>query len=95
MSARILVVDDVEANVRLLEAKLTAEYYEVITASDGATALVKAAELLPDIILLDNHMPGVQGIDALAGTAVDVVKVGVMPGAGSAVSTGPASSVRQ
>ncbi|WP_309645778.1 hypothetical protein, partial [Phenylobacterium sp.] len=37
MSARILVVDDIEANVRLLEAKLTAEYYEVLTAYDGPT----------------------------------------------------------
>ena len=35
MTARILVVDDIEANVRLLEAKLSAEYYEVISASDG------------------------------------------------------------
>ncbi|MGH9811287.1 MAG: hypothetical protein ACRD9W_29270, partial [Terriglobia bacterium] len=39
MSARILVVDDIEANVRLLEAKLSAEYYEVLTAADGPTAL--------------------------------------------------------
>ena len=39
MSARILVVDDVESNVRLLHAKLSAEYYEVLTASDGVTAL--------------------------------------------------------
>ena len=37
MTARILVVDDVEPNVRLLEAKLTLEYYEVLTACDGAT----------------------------------------------------------
>ena len=37
MTARILVVDDIEANVRLLEAKLQAEYYDVLTASDGAT----------------------------------------------------------
>ena len=43
MTARILVVDDIEANVRLLEAKLTAEYYEVLTASDGPTALAIAA----------------------------------------------------
>ena len=35
MSARILVVDDIESNVRLLQAKLSAEYYEVLTASDG------------------------------------------------------------
>jgi len=61
MSARILVVDDIEANVRLLEAKLTAEYYEVSTAMDGPTALAMAAKDLPDIILLDVMMPGMDG----------------------------------
>lgn len=61
MSARILVVDDIEANVRLLEAKLTAEYYEVSTAMDGPTALAMAARDLPDIILLDVMMPGMDG----------------------------------
>ena len=61
MSARILVVDDIEANVRLLEAKLTAEYYEVQTAYDGPTALAIAASEPPDIILLDVMMPGMDG----------------------------------
>ncbi|MET3666429.1 PleD family two-component system response regulator [Caulobacter sp. 1776] len=61
MSARILVVDDIEANVRLLEAKLTAEYYEVSSAMDGPTALTMAARDLPDIILLDVMMPGMDG----------------------------------
>jgi two-component system cell cycle response regulator len=61
MSARILVVDDIEANVRLLEAKLTAEYYEVLTASDGPTALAMAAQEKPDIVLLDVMMPGMDG----------------------------------
>ena len=61
MSARILVVDDIEANVRLLEAKLSAEYYQVSTASDGPTALAMAASDLPDIILLDVMMPGMDG----------------------------------
>lgn len=61
MSARILVVDDIEANVRLLEAKLTAEYYEVMTAHDGPTALSLAASEQPDIILLDVMMPGMDG----------------------------------
>ena len=61
MSARILVVDDIEANVRLLEAKLTAEYYEVLTASDGPTALAIAAKEKPDIVLLDIMMPGMDG----------------------------------
>ncbi len=61
MSARILVVDDIEANVRLLEAKLSAEYYEVLTAPDGPTALALAAAEKPDIILLDVMMPGMDG----------------------------------
>jgi two-component system cell cycle response regulator len=61
MSARILVVDDIEANIRLLEAKLTAEYYEVLTASDGPTALALAAREKPDIVLLDVMMPGMDG----------------------------------
>jgi two-component system cell cycle response regulator len=61
VSARILVVDDIEANVRLLEAKLTAEYYEVLTAPDGPTALEIAAREKPDIILLDVMMPGMDG----------------------------------
>ena len=39
MSARILVVDDVPANVRLLEARLSAEYFDVLTASNGTEAL--------------------------------------------------------
>ncbi|MBO9560725.1 MAG: PleD family two-component system response regulator [Caulobacter sp.] len=61
MSARILVVDDIEANVRLLEAKLSAEYYQVSVAYDGPTALALAASELPDVILLDVMMPGMDG----------------------------------
>jgi two-component system cell cycle response regulator len=63
MVARILVVDDIEANVRLLEAKLTAEYYDVMTAYDGPTALALAAAECPDIILLDVMMPGMDGFE--------------------------------
>ena len=63
MTARILVVDDQPLNVKLLEAKLTAEYYEVITAAGGAEALEKAAEVKPDIILLDVMMPGMDGYE--------------------------------
>jgi len=61
MTARILVVDDIEANVRLLQAKLEAEYYEVLTAPDGPTALAIAAAEKPDIVLLDVMMPGMDG----------------------------------
>jgi len=63
MTARILVVDDVEANVRLLEAKLTIEYYDVLTCGDGPTALELAASEQPDIILLDVMMPGMDGFE--------------------------------
>ncbi len=62
MTARILVVDDIEANIRVLEAKLSAEYYEVLSATDGETALAIAAAQSPDIILLDVMMPGMDGL---------------------------------
>jgi len=63
VTGRILVVDDIEANVRLLQAKLQAEYYHVLTASDGATALAIAAEERPDLLLLDVMMPGMDGFE--------------------------------
>jgi len=63
MTARILVVDDIEPNVRMLEAKLSAEYYDVTIALDGPSALAKAAEMSPDIILLDVMMPGMDGFE--------------------------------
>jgi two-component system cell cycle response regulator len=73
MTARILVVDDVEPNVRLLEAKLTLEYYEVLTAMDGATALEVAAAERPDIILLDVMMPGMDGFETCRRLKADPV----------------------
>ncbi|QUD88183.1 PleD family two-component system response regulator [Phenylobacterium montanum] len=63
MTARILVVDDIEANLRVLEAKLTAEYYEVLLAEDGPTALAIAQSQHPDIIILDVMMPGMDGFE--------------------------------
>jgi two-component system cell cycle response regulator len=63
MSARILVVDDIPANVRLLEAKLAAEYFEVITASSGQQALDIIAKQAPDIVLLDVMMPEMDGFE--------------------------------
>jgi two-component system cell cycle response regulator len=63
MTARILIVDDVPANTRLLEAKLTAEYYQVASVRDGQTALARAAEWQPDLILLDVMMPGMDGYE--------------------------------
>ena len=63
MSARILVVDDQAANVRLLEARLQAEYYDVCTAADGYEAIEAARREQPDLILLDVMMPGMDGYE--------------------------------
>ncbi len=63
MTARILVVDDVLANVRLLEARLSAEYFEIRTASNGLEALKICARAPFDVVLLDVMMPGMDGFD--------------------------------
>ena len=63
MSARILVVDDILPNVKLLEAKLNSEYYDVITATSGEEALKKIKEESPDLVLLDIMMPGMDGFE--------------------------------
>ena len=63
MSARILVVDDVPANVKLLEARLSAEYFDVLTASNGTEALDICARAECDIILLDVMMPDIDGFE--------------------------------
>ncbi|MEM8811612.1 MAG: PleD family two-component system response regulator [Pseudomonadota bacterium] len=61
MTAKVLVVDDIRANVKLLEARLTAEYFEVITAMSGAEALEICERDHCDIVLLDVMMPGMDG----------------------------------
>lgn len=63
MTARILVVDDIEANVRLLEARLMAEYFQVLTASNGRDALEICANGQCDIVLLDVMMPEMDGFE--------------------------------
>ncbi|MES2711797.1 MAG: PleD family two-component system response regulator [Pseudomonadota bacterium] len=63
MTARILVVDDVAANRRLLEARLRAEYFEVSQAASGAEAIAIALSWAPDVILLDVMMPVMDGFE--------------------------------
>lgn len=63
MTARVLVVDDVPANLRLLEAKLRAEYFEVALAASGPEALALSTAWAPDVILLDIMMPGMDGYE--------------------------------
>ena len=63
MTARVLVVDDILSNVKLLEAKLTAEYFDVMSAFNGLECLAKMEETIPDIVLLDVMMPGMDGFE--------------------------------
>ena len=63
---RILVVDDQTANIRVVSALLERHGYQVTSASNGADALVVAAESTPDLILLDMMMPGMDGFELLA-----------------------------
>ena len=63
MSARILVVDDISTNRRLLQAKLEGRYFEVLMASNGKQALEVADKERPDIILLDVMMPEMDGYE--------------------------------
>src|SRR3984885_924234 len=63
MTARVLVVDDILSNVKLLEAKLTAEYFEVVSAINGLECLARIDEAIPDIVLLDVMMPGMDGFE--------------------------------
>jgi two-component system cell cycle response regulator len=63
MSGRVLVVDDIEINVKLLEAKLSSEYFDVLSADSGRVALQIADAELPDVILLDVMMPRMDGFE--------------------------------
>src|SRR5665809_57464 len=63
MTARVLVVDDVDANVKLLEKWLTAEYFEVRTAKSGREALQICASERADVVLLDVMMPAMDGFE--------------------------------
>ncbi len=63
MTARILVVDDVPANVKLLQTRLTAEYFDVLTARSGPEALEICETSKIDVVLLDVMMPDMDGFE--------------------------------
>ncbi|MEF2545664.1 PleD family two-component system response regulator [Aurantimonas sp. E1-2-R+4] len=63
MTARILLVDDIEMNLRVLEARLSAEYYDVVTAMSGADALDICRSQPIDLVLLDVMMPEMDGFE--------------------------------
>jgi two-component system cell cycle response regulator len=63
MTARVLVVDDILANIKLLQARLEAEYFEVVTATNGTDALEICRSQRIDVVLLDVMMPGIDGFE--------------------------------
>src|SRR5712692_10531318 len=60
---RILIVDDTPANLHILQLRLAASGYEIITATDGEEAIAAARQHHPDLILLDVMMPKLDGIE--------------------------------
>jgi two-component system, cell cycle response regulator len=63
MTGRVLVVDDILANVKLLEARLSAEYFDVLSAYSGPEALQLMEHERVDVVLLDVMMPGMDGFE--------------------------------
>ena len=64
MGKRILAVDDQEDNRRILRDRLTAAGYEITEAVDGEEAVEIAERLVPDLILMDIQLPGIDGYEA-------------------------------
>lgn len=64
---KILVVDDEPQILRALRINLAARHYEVAVSGDGASALRRAAERHPDLIVLDLGLPDLDGIDVIHG----------------------------
>jgi adenylate cyclase len=60
---RILIVDDTPANVHILQSRLAAHGYDIVTATDGEEALAAVTETQPDLILLDVMMPKMDGFE--------------------------------
>jgi two-component system, cell cycle response regulator len=63
MTGRVLVVDDILSNIKLLEARLSAEYFDVLTARSGEEALAILQGQRVDVVLLDVMMPGMDGFE--------------------------------
>jgi class 3 adenylate cyclase len=76
--ARILVVDDLPQNVKLLADLLTAKGYDVTTAGSGREALAALAAAVPDLVLLDVMMPDLSGYDVCRKIREDPA-TGVLP----------------
>lgn len=61
----ILAIDDEESMLKLLRTSLPLEGYDIVTASDGVSALELLEESKPDLVILDIMMPGLDGFQVL------------------------------
>ena len=69
--SRVLIVDDSETIVNFLRMVLESEKYEVDTAFDGTEGIAKAHQSLPDLIITDSIMPGMDGFAFLRALRTD------------------------
>lgn len=65
MNATILYIEDSELNIRLIKKMLKVMEYNLISAEDGQSGIEVAKEISPDIILLDIHLPDIDGYEVL------------------------------
>ena len=71
--SRLLIVDDSPSVLTMLVAIFESENYEVVTATDGTEGLAKAYEALPDLVITDSIMPGLDGFGLLRALRQDPV----------------------
>src|ERR1043166_174448 len=79
-AARILIVDDQDSNVRLLEMILESNgWHDYRSTTDSSRTFDLCAELQPDLILLDLHMPRLDGFGVLNGLQTFIAERGYLP----------------
>jgi len=65
MPAKVLVVEDNDMNMQLVEFLLEEEGFEIVKATSGEEALLSIAQTVPDLILMDIHLPGLDGLSVV------------------------------
>ena len=77
MSAVVLVVEDNARNLKLVRDVLAHAGFEVLEAGDAETGLELARARVPDLVLMDVHLPGIDGVEALARLRADATTAAI------------------